>query len=280
MKHIILDTDLGGDPDDLFTLIFALNSPELNIDLIVTNDEHKGDRVRFTKKFFQIFAKEAPIVAGLDKGYDKCFVVGDMIKETNFEVQTNFVEQIKEVVEKNDLTYYVCIGPQSNLAKFIQTHPELQNKVEILIMGGAINYRHETLAEHNIRYDVEAAITVFNSNWKKKYVISDITFTEKIKIAEDTEFYKKLVALNNSFSKFLIESMQCFFKALFPATMMHDPLTLSCLINEHLIKFETKKLSMDEKGIMKLNEEGKDIVVSTYADYEKFWKLFEERILQ
>jgi len=280
MKNIILDTDLGGDPDDLFALIMTMNSPELQLDLIVTNDEHKGDRVRFTKKFFQIFGKEVPIVAGIDVGKTTCFVVGDMIKDYDTDVQTNFIEQIKEVVEKNDLTYYVCIGPQSNLAKFIETHPELEYKVKVLIMGGAINYRHEDLAEHNIRYDVESAIIVFNSNWNKRYVISDITFTEKIKITQDTDFYKKLDALNNPFSDFIIESMHCFFKALFPATMMHDPLTLSYLINDNLIKFETKKLSMDEKGIIRLDENGQDIVVSTFADYEPFWKLFEERIFQ
>jgi hypothetical protein len=51
VKHVILDTDIGGDPDDAFALLLGLNSPEINIDLIVTSDEHKGHRAEFARKF-------------------------------------------------------------------------------------------------------------------------------------------------------------------------------------------------------------------------------------
>ena len=39
MKKMIIDTDIGFDPDDLFTLLLAFNSPEVEIALITTADE-------------------------------------------------------------------------------------------------------------------------------------------------------------------------------------------------------------------------------------------------
>ena len=279
MKHIILDTDLGGDPDDIFTLLLALNSPELNVDLVVTNDEHNGDRVRFTKKIFHLLGKEVPIVAGTDLGNKKCFVVDDLIENKDQPVNNHFLEEIKNIVENNEITHYVCIGPQSNLSKFIKEYPELKDKVKILLMGGAINYRHQDLAEHNVRYDIKSAINVFNSDWDKRYVLSDVTFKEDIKIDENSDFFKELKDLKKPHIDYIIKSMKCFFEKLFPATYMHDPLTLSYLIDKNIIEFDTKKLKINDGGIMMLSEDGKETIMSISAKYDLFWKLFKKRIL-
>jgi hypothetical protein len=59
---------------------------------------------------------------------------------------------------------------------------------------------------------------------------------------------------------------------------MHDPLTLSCVINPKFVRFERKRLSMDKKGIMHLCEDGRELLVSTKADYEKFMEFLSERL--
>jgi len=280
MKNIILDTDLGGDPDDLFALLLSLKSSELNINLIVTNDEHKGDRARFAKKFLSKYGKEIPIVSGIDLGNEKDFVVGKIIKDFKTDLSKDFLKKIKRTIEKNEITYYVCIGPQSNLLKFIEKFPKLNKKVEILIMGGAINYRHKKKAEHNIRLDVDSAKKVFNSNWNKKYVLSDVTFKKEISIDKNSSIYLELKNLNKPSLKILLDSMNSFFEKRYPSTIMHDPLTLSYLIDEKIIKFENKKIKMNEKGIMTLSPKGKETSVSKSANYELFWKYFKKRILK
>ncbi len=278
MKNIILDTDLGGDADDIFALLFAIHSPELKIDLIVTNDEYKSHRARYTEEFLEMIDVKTPVVAGLDVGNTKLFVVEGQIKDKNRKVNENFLEEIKKVVEKNDITHYVCIGPQSNLAAFIRKYPKLKNKVKILFMGGTINYRIPDCAEHNIKYDVQSAIDVFHSNWDKKYVLSDTTFREEIKIDKQSKMYKELEKSNKTHINFIIESMNSFFQKIGPETRMHDPLTLSYLINEQIIDFETQKLSMNDRWIMKISPEGRETVVSKKANYELFLEIFRKRI--
>ena len=61
---------------------------------------------------------------------------------------------------------------------------------------------------------------------------------------------------------------------------MHDPLTLASVIAPHYVQFKTRKVDMDEKGIMRPRDYGQDTVVSVSADYSSFWKMFEERILK
>mgnify|MGYP001559423130 FL=1 len=51
-RGIILDTDIGYDPDDLFALLLLLKNSE--VDLIVTNDDPDGRRFIFVKKILEI----------------------------------------------------------------------------------------------------------------------------------------------------------------------------------------------------------------------------------
>ena len=133
VKHIILDTDIGGDPDDAFALLLALNSPELSLDLVVTNDEHKGHRASFTEQWLRMMGKDIPVVSGIDLGRDKYCLIEGLLENPNAKVDFSFLDRIAETVEGNEETHYVCIGPQSNLARFIEVHPELKKKSKLLL---------------------------------------------------------------------------------------------------------------------------------------------------
>jgi pyrimidine-specific ribonucleoside hydrolase len=280
VKHIILDTDIGGDPDDIFDLLLELNSPELKLELIVTNDEHKGDRARFAKKFLSLLGKKVPVAAGIDLKNTKYLLIEELIKDYKPKVDFNYLKKIKEVVDKNKITYYACMGPQSNLAKFIETYPELKKKVRLYMMAGGIKYKNNSKAEHNIRYDIEAAKTVFNSDWDKRYVLLDVTFRDEIKVDEKSIFFKKLLELKKPHIKYLINSVYSFFNKRYPETYMHGPLSASYLVDEKVIKFKTVQLVLDNSGLMKIDKKGKQTLVSESANYKMFWKLFENRILK
>ena len=43
MKNIILNTDIGGDFDDILALVLALNSPEIKIEGVITTKEDVRD---------------------------------------------------------------------------------------------------------------------------------------------------------------------------------------------------------------------------------------------
>ncbi len=273
-KHIILDTDIGGDPDDTFALLLGLNSPEIQIDLIVTSDEHQGHRALFAKKLLRLLNKNIPVVKGRDLGHNKCCVICDLVTEDIS--PSDYLDKIKRVAERNPKTYYVCIGPQSNLAAFLDYAPELQTELEVVIMGGAI-HRKEGI-EHNVKYDIGAARKVFNSNLNMRWVISDITANPAIEINQFHPIYKKIEQSPSPIKDLFIKSMQNYFDDLYSSTFMHDPLALSYVIDPQFLIFEKQTIAMDKQGALKPSIKGRPIAISAGARYQEFMKFLDQRL--
>src|SRR3989344_5301588 len=94
---VILDTDIGYDPDDLFALLLLLNSPELRLDLVVTGDEVGGKRAAFARKVLdQCGRQDLKVVQGEDLGNHN-FVVDELIQDCVYSPETNYLDSMKEV---------------------------------------------------------------------------------------------------------------------------------------------------------------------------------------
>jgi len=282
MKHVILDTDLGGDPDDVCALLLALNSPELKIDLIITSDEYSQKRAKYAKLFLSLANKKIPVVSGAISQVskkDECFIADKLISSEHVQINNDFLPSIQKVIEKNKLTHYMCLGPESNLSEFIDKYPHLKNRVEITIMGSSLHHNRYR-AGHNVHCDIKSAINVFNSDWDKKYVLGDITHKDEILINEKHNFFKELSSSKKDYLNFIAKSIKYFFnKYGYVFFWLHDPLTVSSLINKDIIKFTNLKLRMNSKGVVSVSKEGRETLVSESTDYELFWRLFKERIL-
>ena len=265
VKNLILDTDILCDPDDFFALLMALKSREVNLAAIITSDEHEQHRAKFVKK---IVKKNTPVFSGEDIGNSKyCFHY-----ESDEVVRTDYLDFVQEMLNTNETIHYACISPQSNLAKIIDLSGS--ENLDVTIMGGAINYRKKG-PEHNIKMDVKSALKVFNSNIKKRYVISDTTFKpEIIGVSKNHYLYTELSKSNELLKK----NCDDFFEKFYPQTIMHDPLTLSSIIMPQLVFFENKKINMLEDGVMVFDENGKDTIISCGAQYKSLMKLIEKRI--
>jgi len=279
MKHIIIDTDAGGDPDDILAVLFAINSPEIKVGLIITNDEHKTDRAKFVAKFLKNANKKIPVVAGKDLGNQRCFVVSELINEGELATEDNSLKIMADIISKSSLTYYACIGPQSNLARLITVYPELKNKIKIIIMGGRINHQFIRKTEHNIRYDVKAAKIVFESSWNKKYILSDITRNNNLRITEKSSFYQEVAKSKKLHIRLIKESIDCWFKNMYPESYMHDPLTLLSVFNDEVVTFKKEHILLQDDGKMLLDKMGKSTIISSAANYDLFWNIFKQRIL-
>lgn len=67
MIKVHLDTDLGGDTDDLCALAMLLKWPSIEITGITTNTELDGKRAGYTKYALQLAGREdIPVKAGAD----------------------------------------------------------------------------------------------------------------------------------------------------------------------------------------------------------------------
>lgn len=276
---LILDTDIAGDADDVFALNLLLNSPEVSVELIITADEHEGHRARFAYEFVRSCGYTIPIVQGIDLGNTKychaCRVGRDI--QTR-DIERDVVRSVLKVLRLKPETRYVCIAPQSNLALVTEALGSEAGMLNVVAMGGAINYRRKDVAEHNIRYDILAAQKVFASCANLRFVLSDTTFTREMEITNEHPIFASLIGSEKYHHKMMAENCRAFFAGKYSASMMHDPLTVATLWREDLVQFRETRLVMNELGQMSESPLGRKLLVSSEARYGELMRLLALRL--
>ncbi len=273
---MILDTDIGGDPDDIFALLLALASPEEDLDLVVTSNEHKGHRASFAQDVVEALDIKADIIPGLSYKEGKPCMVCDIAGEKRRGREP--VEEIAEIVENRERVKYVAIGPQTNLARFMERHPELVPKLEVTCMGGAIDRKRP---EYNLRTDLEASRTVLNSEARKRYITLDVTAVEALELGREHPIYQAISKYGRKIERLLEHNAEKFRESMGDRefkTHMHDPLALSVALGKDFVDFEEKKVDLGGEGGMALSEAGGSAHISIEARQEKFMDFLEERI--
>src|SRR3989338_5305847 len=251
---IILDTDIGYDPDDMFALLELINNSK--VDLIVTSDDPEGKRFIFLKKILELTNKEIEVVQGstLNKQH---FIVDEFITGENYKIKNNYIKRIKNIVDDYNQINYIGIGPFTNLSRFIGRYPNCKNKITLYQMGGSINYsRRPNWVEHNVKIDVKSAINLINSGIRTYLVGAQTTFNNKIQIDPNTDFYKKLERDSNSLLKILRKHIDIYHKHSKSWPYMHDPLTVSVALGEKFVKFKRRKIVVEIDGNLKESQNG------------------------
>jgi pyrimidine-specific ribonucleoside hydrolase len=161
---MIIATDIGGDSDDAIALAAAaLTIPVL---ALVITDECNGQRARFVRHFLGLLGRDdVAVVAGADLGNTPYFYVDGLT-------------------------------PRSHRGSADRHPPRRRNQLHLTQLGGAINYRDPTRAEHNFRLDTHGARAVLATMPHVRLVISDTTFTDELAISAQSPLYKRLAALD------------------------------------------------------------------------------------
>lgn len=279
MIHTIVDTDFGGDPDDILALTYLLNRKDVIVDAIFTNDEYKKNRrALILKKWLNSLQLDIPVFSGFDLGNTRLFVLDDVVVSQRSEKVYTLYEDT--VVLKNTLTnminkngYYVSIGCLSNLSFLLQKDPNLMKKGKYLIMGGAFKYRNPGKAEHNVRTDLNSARNIFESDLEISWVLNDVSNVTELCITIESSIYTSLFTKYDFTSMLIKMNMKNFYSRLYPKSYLHDPVTVSCLFNNSII-FGTTHAYMALNGEFIKNRLGKRLIVSKKGDYKSFWSDF------
>jgi inosine-uridine nucleoside N-ribohydrolase len=188
-KPVIIDCDPGH--DDAMALMLAVASPELDL-IAVTTVAGNQTLERVTANAIRVLdvvdAHEIPVAAGADRGLiHTANSASDVHGETGLDgpdlpppsrepEPLHAVELMARELREQRLTL-IPIGPLTNIALLLATHPELAPQIErIVIMGGAIGLGNVTpSAEFNVWADPEAAYRVFSSGLDITMVGLDVT---------------------------------------------------------------------------------------------------------
>ncbi|WP_024802850.1 nucleoside hydrolase [Nocardia sp. BMG51109] len=269
---LIIDTDIGGDPDDALAIACAARgAPELA--LVLTTDENHGGRARFARHLLDLLDRQdIPVVAGADLGNNRYYVVDDLVPDDVPRQPTDVLDAVRTVCAATDgPVRWVGMGPLTNLAEILRRAPELARRLVVTQMGGAINYRDPRRAEHNFRLDPAAARHVVDTVPALQLVLSDITFTDETAVDADTAVYKSLAEPGSpAWAALLTAHLDRWFRRFHPRSMQHDPLALTAALQLPFVDFGRRRLTLAEDARMSADAGGSPLWVSGRADYPAF----------
>ena len=170
---VVLDTDIGSDIDDTWALAHLLQSPELELKMVLCGTANTHYRCRVAAKFLEVAERtDVPVALGptglSSHEYQRPWVEEYSLDEYPGTVYRDGVAAFIELVHTSEVPItLIAIGPLPNIAEALRRDPSIASKVHFIGMHGSIDrgYGAEPSAETNVRVDVEAFRRVHQADW-------------------------------------------------------------------------------------------------------------------
>ena len=164
--RMVLDTDTGNEIDDQFALVYALISPELDLQAVYaapfTNNRSTGPADGMEKSYEEILR----ILSRIDKSPDGFAFKGsthyltDMKNPERSPAALDLIARAKKSSPEDPL-YVAAVGAITNVANAILIDPSIIRNIVVVWLGG--NGHHwPNQREFNFRQDLNASRTIFD----------------------------------------------------------------------------------------------------------------------
>ena len=276
---VVLDTDIGGDGDDALAVAAAARCLP-NLAAVITADEVAGGaRARFARHLLDLLGRDDVITAaGADLGNTRYFVVENLVPDAVPSQRTDVVDVVREVCASTDgPVRWVGMAPLTNLAEIVAEDPATAARLRVTQMGGALRYRHQDRAEHNVRLDVPAMRSVLAAVAdgrlaRPEFVASEVTFDTRIEVTRAGTIYRNLTAADApDWARLLVAHLDRWFDRFHPGTLQHDALTLTAALDLPFVDSDVLPVVLDDIGRTTVDESS-DVLLrwSLSAAYEPF----------
>ena len=210
---------------------------------------------------------------------------------TRHMVQQNFVDfYMEKIMESQEKTTIIALGPMTNIAILIKSHPEVISKIErVVFMGGSYNDGNVTpYAEFNAYVDPEAYKILFDSELELVMVGLDATHMTLF-MKEDIE---KGIQGRSEASKFMKDLLTWYANNVmevygYAGAHMHDPSAIMYILHPEIFQFFKANLEISTnddvtRGKIMINHQNprKNVTVVNSLDNELFKRRFFEVIDQ
>ena len=171
MLKLHLDTDLGGDIDDLCALAMVLNWPGVELLAVTTNSDDRGRRAGYTRYALGLAGREdIAVAAGADVSLD-CYRVRPGLPDENvywpepIPPAPTPLDQALSLLERSikQGANIAAIGAYTNLALLENRSPGILRRARLYLMGGYVFPPREGFPlwgndmDWNVQVDVESA---------------------------------------------------------------------------------------------------------------------------
>jgi len=285
--NLIVETDIGHDPDDFFALSYLI-AAGVNIRAILISPGDP-DQVAIAKFLCKETGLNIPI--GTSKENRTKLSSGsihhELLKDYNYSLTEKSdglgVDILEDVVRNYPDSELFIIGPVSSLGKYFVKHPEVTFS-RATMQGGFLPYAlHRPAVTHpdfdektwlptfNLNGDRPAGINFLNANIKDrrlvgKNVCHTVLFTKELfyTMREIQKVVKNVNALN------LFEKAASLYFARHDSKKFHDPTAACCHLHPEIgtwLRGNTVK--MESGWTTQLNPDGDHILAE--IDYGKLW---------
>ena len=302
MPKVILDTDIGTDVDDLLTLAFLLNSPEVELLGVTAAYGDTVTRGKLAYRALSLAGREGvPVTVGDPQtllqnraifwpGHEGKNARASEVPDDVFRNQ-NAVDFILETVAAHPGEVVLCaVAPLTNLAQAVIRNPETMKKVKnIVMMGGVFGFDDATLSlpvvEHNFRCDPEAARVVFNTDLPITLFPLDVTLKTPF-TRDDVDRLRG----DRPLSKLLVQELETWLAFIKKQSgrdycHLHDPLAVASVVDPGIgTRTATTRLKIECQGELTSGQSvpvgaGRgNVEVVTDFDVSRFYTLFMDRM--
>jgi len=176
MIKVHLDTDLGGDLDDLCALALLLKWPNVEIVGITTVTDDNGIRAGFTQHALTLAGRgDIPVRAGADVSSGRYRIKCGYQDERYWPKSTlkveNTIDEALELLKKSidENAIIIGIGPFTNFYFLDKKYPGILQKAKLFLMGGYVYPPREGYPQWKQNYDFNIQVDVESA----KYVLEN-----------------------------------------------------------------------------------------------------------
>ncbi|WP_216917838.1 nucleoside hydrolase [Nocardia noduli] len=277
----VLDTDIGGGPDDFVALVIAARLiPDL---LVVTADEVGGLRARLARRVLDSLGRgDVEVIEGIDLGHRRLFLPDpgqtvpayvlpgvEELEDRRHELADALYERI---VNTEGPVCWVGCGPMSNLTALLLATPEVAEQITVWQTGGWLDHHYDLEAsEHNLHTDTLAAGLALRILPTPRLVLADHTHHREIRVTTD---WTLIHALDSDtapdWARLLSAHVHRWIARGHHGFCLHAPLTLSVALGQPFVVFAPAHVRIGDDARLYRDPYGRPTRVSNTVDYSGF----------
>lgn len=272
---VIFDTDIGDDIDDTWALAMMLNSPELDVKLVVTDFGDTVSRAKIVAKYLEICGRtNIPIGIGI-KQSDRTVHQALWAEEYNLDNYPGKIYHdgvgaiIDTIMQSEEPVTLIATGPMPNIAAALERKPAIARKARFVGMHGSIykgyDGSEEVCAEYNVKVDPKSCRKAFTAPWDMTITPLDTCGLVRL----TGEKYRKVYESTLPGTRALIENYKVWCQARDSeqykdaSSVLFDTVAVYLAISEELVNIEELGVRVTDDGFTVIDESAKKIRCAT-----------------
>jgi purine nucleosidase len=285
---IVIDTDVGADPDDALALTLALASPEVDVRGVTIVSGDVSWRARIATRLLGMAGRsDVPVFLGRGEPQQMSGAEGEGLLDRPHHGPVATVQATPAVEwllteSRRGSFHLVAIGPLTNVAAAIEEDPAFAGRLlGLTVMGGLLDERAMPISwqraiqergatawpDYNTKCDPVAALTVARCGIPITWVTLDATMRAPLRAAA-----RRLLPLDHSLGAALGRMIDAWHAAWFPTALpppddpspvpadavaiLHDPLAVASLFPGEWLRLRPTRLASSiEDGAFRLREQ-------------------------